>query len=82
LNPDIVEKTPEGDMWGYNRHSSESSSVGANVSHYFTSAALWNLTGASLGGDKSSAATKTASLIMYFNPDKKLRTYSYRTERF
>ena len=80
--PDIVEKTPEGDMWGYNRYSNENESTGASVSHYISSAALWNFTGMSVGGDKSSSSTKTASLVLYFNPNKTLRTYTFRTERF
>jgi hypothetical protein len=80
--PDIVEKTPEGDMWGYNRHANESGSMSANVTHYISSAALWNWTGMSLGGGQSSSSTKTASLVLYFGKDKKLATYTFRTERF
>lgn len=80
--PDIVEKAPEGDMWAYNRHSNESSSVGGGISHHIYSAALWNWTGVSIGGDKSTSSTNTASLVLYFDAQKKLRTYTYRTERF
>ncbi len=81
-SPDVVEKTPEGDTWGYTRHSSESDSVGGGISHYISSAALWNFTGMGLGGDKTTSATKTASLILYFDKAKKLKNYSFRTERF
>lgn len=80
--PDIVEKTPEGDMWAYNRHTNESGSVGGNVSHYISQAALWNWTGMSIGGSQSSSSTKTASLVLYFGKDKKLATYTFRIERF
>lgn len=80
--PDIVEKTPEGDMWGYNRHANESNSVGGGVSHYISSAALWNWTGVNVSGDQSTSATKTASLVLYFHKNKKLRTYTFRTERY
>jgi hypothetical protein len=79
--PDIVEKTPEGDMWAYNRRANESESVGGDVSHYggyFLS--YWS--GASLGAESSSSSTKTASLILYFGPNKVLKTYTFRTERF
>ncbi len=80
--PDIVEKTPEGDMWAYGRHSNESKSVGGGVSHYITSAALWNWTGVHLNGEQSSSSTKTASLVLYFSGDKTLKTYTFRTEKF
>ncbi len=80
--PDVVEKTSEGDMWGYNRTASENESVGGGVSHYLTSAALWNFTGMGINGDKSSSSTKTASLILHFNGKKILRNYAYRTEKY
>lgn len=80
--PDIVEKTPEGDMWAYGRHSNESNSVGGGVSHYITSAALWNWSGVHVNGDQSSSSTKTASLVLYFSPTKTLKTYTFRTEKF
>lgn len=80
--PDIVEKTPEGDMWAYNRHANESKSMGGGVSHYISSAALWNWTGMHVGADQSSSSTNTASLILYFQRNKTLSTYTYRTERF
>jgi hypothetical protein len=80
--PDIVEKTPDGDMWAYNRHANENSSSGAGVSHYIAAAGLWNFTGMNVSGDKSTSSTNTASLVLYFGPSKKLRTYTYRTERF
>lgn len=80
--PDIVEKTPEGDMWAYSRYANESGSVSGGVSHYISSAYLWNFTGVNLGGDQSSSSTKTASLVLYFNNSKTLKTYTFRTERF
>jgi hypothetical protein len=80
--PDIVEKTPEGDMWAYNRHANESKSMGAGVTHYIAAAGLWNWTGLSMHGDQSSSSTNTASLVLYFGTNKKLRTYSYRTEKY
>ncbi|MCM2349951.1 MAG: hypothetical protein NDI69_08010 [Bacteriovoracaceae bacterium] len=80
--PDIVEKTPEGDMWAYSRHSNESGSVGGGVSHYISSAALWNWTGVHLNGDQSSTSTKTASLVLYFATNKTLKTYTFRTEKY
>lgn len=80
--PDIVEKTPEGDMWAYSRYANESDSVSGGVSHYISSAALWNFTGMSVGGDKSTSSTKTASLVLYFNSKKTLKTYTFRTEKF
>lgn len=82
-SPDVVEKTPEGDMWAYSRYSNESDSVGGGVSHYIsTAASYWNLTGMSVGGDKSTSSTKTASLIVYFNTKKIVSTYTFRTEKF
>jgi len=80
--PDVVEKTPEGDMWGYNRTSGESQSMGASASHYIGSAALWNWTGVGLSADQGSSSTKTASLTVFFNKNKVVSTYSFRTERF
>ena len=80
--PDVVEKTPEGDMWAYSRYSNESDSVGGGMSHYVSQAALWNLTGVSVGGDKSTSSTKTASLVVYFNSQKVVQTYTFRTEKF
>jgi outer membrane protein assembly factor BamE (lipoprotein component of BamABCDE complex) len=80
--PDIVEKTPEGDMWGYNRRTNESGSMSANVTHYISTAAFWNWTGIGLGGSQSSSSTQTASLVLYFGKEKKLVTYTFRTERF
>jgi hypothetical protein len=80
--PDIVEKSPEGDMWAYNRHANESSSLGGGVSHYIAAAGLWNFTGINVDGEKSSSSTNTATLVLYFGSSKKLKTYSYRTERF
>lgn len=80
--PDIVEKTPNGDMWAYNRHANENSSTGAGVSHYIAAAGFWNFTGMSLSGDKSTSSTNTASLVLYFGQSKKLVNYTYRTERF
>ena len=80
--PDVVEKSPEGDVWAYSRYASESGSVAGGVSHYISSAALWNWTGMSLDGGKSSSSTKTASLILYFNAKKVLKTYTYRTEKY
>lgn len=80
--PDIVEKSPEGDMWAYNRQNSEQNSVGAGVSHYITSAALWNFTGMHVGADNTTSSTNSASLVLFFNAKKVLRTYTYRTEKF
>ncbi|WPU65806.1 hypothetical protein [Peredibacter starrii] len=80
--PDVVEKTPEGDMWAYSRRSNESSSVGGGISHYISSAGFWNWTGMNVGGDSSSSSTKTASLVLHFHQDKTLRTYTFRTEKF
>lgn len=79
--PDIVEKTSEGDMWAYNRSSSESSSVGASVSRYFSSS-WWNWTGVGVSGDQSSSSTKTASLVVHFDKNKTLANYSFRTEKY
>jgi len=79
--PDIVEKTPEGDMWAYNRRNNESSSVGAGVTHFIRAAGWWNWTGASASSDSSSSSTNTASLVLYFSK-KTLTHYSYRTEKF
>lgn len=79
--PDIAEKTPEGDMWAYSRHSNESNSVGGSVSHYAWTG--WSyLSGVNVGGDQSSSSTKNSSLILYFNKSKVLQTYTFRTERF
>lgn len=79
--PDVVEKTPEGDMWAYNRHANESESMGAGAYHYASIfASTW--TGMSVDGSKSSSSTKTASLVLYFNPNKTVRTYTFRTERY
>ncbi len=80
--PDVVEKTPEGDMWAYSRHSNESGSVGGGISHYISSAALWNWTGMHVDGNKSSSSTKTASLVLYFGKNKTLKTYTFRTEKY
>jgi len=80
--PDVVEKTPEGDMWAYSRYSNESDSVGGGMSHYFSQAALWNLTGISVGADKSTSSTKTASLVVYFNSKRVVQTYTFRTEKY
>lgn len=80
--PDVVEKSPEGDVWAYSRYANESDSVSGGVSHYISSAAFWNWTGMSLDGGKSSSSTKTASLILYFNAKKILKTYTYRTEKY
>lgn len=81
-SPDIVEKTPRGDMWGYTRHASEDSSFGGGISHYVNYLSWWNWTGASVNGSKSSSSTQTASLVLYFNQQKVLSNYTYRTERF
>ena len=80
--PDVVEKTSEGDMWAYGRSANESSYADAGISHYITTAALWNYTGMNVGGSKSKSETKTASLVLFFNKNKILRTYTYRTERY
>jgi hypothetical protein len=80
--PDVVERSPEGDMWAYNRRSNEAQSVSTGITHYIAAAGFWNWTGASLDGSKSSDSTHTASLVLYFGKDKKLKTYTYRTERF
>ena len=80
--PDVVEKTPHGDMWGYNRQSSESESSGVAAVHYISSTAFWNWTGIGASSDSSSSSTKTASLTIFFNKNKVLETYSFRTERF
>lgn len=80
--PDVVEKTPEGDMWAYNRHANESKSFGGGLVHYANAAGLWNWTGAHIGADESTSSTNTASLILYFQKNKLLKTYSYRTEKF
>jgi hypothetical protein len=80
--PDIVEKSPEGDMWAYTRYANENKSNGASISHYIAAAGLWNFTGVGLNTDKSTSSTNTASLVLYFTPSKKLRTYNYRTEKF
>lgn len=79
--PDIAEKTPDGDMWAYNRHSNESQSVGGGVSHYAWTG-LSYFSGVNVGGDKSSSSTKNSSLILYFNKNKILQNYTFRTERF
>lgn len=81
-SPDVVEKTSEGDMWAYSRYSNESDSIGGGVSHYIWDAGLWNLTGFNVSGDKSSSSTKTASLVVYFNKNKTLATYTFRTEKY
>jgi outer membrane protein assembly factor BamE (lipoprotein component of BamABCDE complex) len=79
--PDIVEKTPEGDMWAYNRHANESQSVGAGAFHYASVfASTWS--GMDVDGRQSSSSTKTASLVLYFNSNKTLRTYTFRTEKY
>lgn len=79
--PDVVEKTPEGDMWAYSRFANENESVGAGAYHYASIfASTW--TGMGLDGSKSSSSTKTASLVLYFNKDKILKTYTFRTEKF
>lgn len=79
--PDVVEKTPEGDMWAYSRFANERESMGAGAYHYASIfASTW--TGMSLDADKSSSSTKTASLVLYFNKDKILKTYTFRTEKF
>lgn len=80
--PDVVEKTPDGDMWAYARHTNESESLGGGVSHYISQAALWNFTGLSAGGDKSSSSTSSASLVVYFNQQKFVKTYTFRTEKY
>ena len=79
--PDIVEKTPEGDMWAYNRRANESNSVGGGISHYAYTG-FWAWSGINLNGDKSTSSTKTASLVLHFNKSKTLSTYTYRTEKF
>lgn len=80
--PDIVEKTSEGDMWAYNRTSSESSSFGANAVHYMNAAGFWNWTGLGASGDKSSSSSKTASLVLHFSLNKTLANYTFRTEKY
>lgn len=79
--PDVVEKTPEGDMWAYNRHANENDSMSAGASHY-ASVFLTGWTGMEIGGSKSTSSTKSASLILYFNAQKTLRTYTFRTEKY
>ena len=76
--PDVVEKTPEGDMWAYNRHSNENESVSAGAYHH-ASVFITGWTGMDIDGSKSSSSTKSASLVLYFNPKKTLRTYTFRT---
>lgn len=80
--PDIVEKTPDGSMWAYNRRANESSSLGGGVSHYIAAAGLWNWTGMNVNGEQSSSSTNNASLVLYFGANKTLRTYTYRTEKY
>lgn len=80
--PDVVEKTPGGDMWAYSRYSNENDSIGGGISHYVWGAGLWNLTGFNVNGDKSTSSTKTASLVVYFNKRKVLANYTFRTEKY
>lgn len=76
-----LEKTPEGDMWAYNRHSNESQSLGGSISHYAWTG--WTaLSGMRTGGDQSTSSTKNVSLVLYFGKNKVLQNYSFRTERF
>lgn len=81
--PDVVEKTPEGDMWAYARRANENSSVGGGITHYIsTAASFWSFAGMNVNGDKSSSSTKTASLVLHFHKNKTLRTYNFRTEKY
>lgn len=79
--PDVVEKSSEGEMWGYNRRTEETTSTSAGISRY-SSAFLATWTGVDVSGGQSASATKSASLLIYFKSNKTLRTYTFRTERF
>lgn len=80
--PDVLEKTPEGDMWAYNRHANESNSIGGGVSHLIASNSLLAWTGLDIGGSSDTSSTKTASLIIWFNKNKTIRTYNFKTEKY
>lgn len=80
--PDIVEKTPEGDMWAYNRQNSESNSVGGGFTQYIPTGYFYALNKFHGGGEKTSSSTNSASLVLFFSSKKILRTYTYRTEKY
>lgn len=80
--PDIVEKTPEGDMWAYNRQNSESNSTGGGFRQYIPTGYYYLLSSVHAGTEKNTSSTNSASLVLYFSAKKILRTYTYRTEKY
>lgn len=80
--PDIVEKTPEGDMWAYNRQNSESNSTGGGFNQYIPTGYYYLLSSVHAGSEKNTSSTNSASLVLFFSAKKILRTYTYRTEKY
>lgn len=80
--PDIVEKTPEGDMWAYNRQNSESNSAGGGFTQYIPTGYFYALNSFHGNAEKSTSSTNSASLVLFFSAKKILRTYTYRTEKY
>ena len=80
--PEVVEKSPDGDMWAYNKHSNESQSQGGSISHRVFYDYFWRWSGVDINADTSTTSTKTASLVLYFNTNKILANYTFRTDKY
>jgi hypothetical protein len=80
--PDVVEKTPEGDMWAYNRQNSESNSTGGGFTQYIPTGYFYAFSNIHAGSENNTSSTNSASLVLFFSAKKVLRTYTYRTEKF
>src|SRR6478609_2448473 len=55
--PDIVEKTPEGDMWAYHRQNSETNSAGGGFTQYIPTGYFYALNNIHGGADKTTSST-------------------------
>jgi len=75
--PDMTaEDASKNDLWVYSKHKNESESNGIAGGALAFLPGPFSLAGGMISNDKSESASKTVTLTLYFNKQKKLKNYS------
>lgn len=74
--PDITtEDTTKNDVWIYSKHKNESSSNGISAGALAFLPGMLSLVGGAVDADKSESSSKTVTLTLLFDKNKKLKSY-------